>query len=281
VEKEKGAREKGQERKMSIKALILGDVVGRPGREAVCAVAPRMRAERGIDIVIVNGENAAAGSGLTPKTLEQFFAGGVDVVTAGDHAYRNKEVETVIGTEKRLLRPMNYPKSAPGFGCGVFESRSGARFGAMVLIGRIFMDPADDPFVAADEALAKMAAQTKIIFVDVHAEATSEKIALGYHLDGRATCVFGTHTHVQTADAAVLPGGTAYITDLGMCGPHDGVLGRDKDAVLTHMRTNKPTRFEVSSGDVRVNGVVIEIDPETGKALSIERYMEKIAAVPQ
>ncbi len=260
---------------MPIRVLILGDVVGRPGREAVRRIVPRQR-ELGAQIVIVNGENAASGSGLTPKILKSFFELGVDVVTAGDHVYKNKEIDSVIREEKRLIRPNNYGQGAAGFGYGVFESAGGVTFGVTLVVGRIFMGPANCPFQAADHALDQMRAHTPVLLVEAHCEATSEALALGWHLDGRASCVYGTHTHVATTDAELLLDGTAYVTDLGMTGPHDGIIGRNKGRVLRHMLSQMPVRFDVAGGDVRANGILVDIDTKTGRALTIKRFEERL-----
>jgi hypothetical protein len=251
--------------------LFFGDVVGRPGRHGLCHAVPILKEKYGADFIVVNGENSASGSGLTPTTLNKILSYGADVVTTGDHIFRNKEFPGVIH-ELRVLRPANYPKTADGKGWGLYTTRSGVRIVVMNLMGRVFMEPLRCPFELADEIVAAAQSQAKIILLDMHAEATSEKIAMGWHLDGKVSAIVGTHTHVQTADERVLPGGTAYISDLGMTGPYDSVLGRDKQAVLKKMRTAMPARFEVAERDVRACGVVVKVDTETGRAQSIERF---------
>jgi len=251
--------------------LFFGDVVGRPGRHAITHALPILKQKYGAGFVVVNGENAASGSGLTPSTLSKILAAGADVVTTGDHIFRNKEYPGVIN-DLRVLRPANYPKSADGKGWGLYTTADGVRIVVMNLMGRVFMEPLRCPFEVADEIVAGAAAHSKIILLDMHGEATSEKIAMGWHLEGRVSAIVGTHTHVQTADERVLPGGTAYITDLGMSGPYDGVLGRQKAPVLKKFRTAMPARFEVCDGDIKACGVTVRIDTDTGRAQSIERF---------
>jgi 2',3'-cyclic-nucleotide 2'-phosphodiesterase len=254
-----------------ITVLFFGDVVGRPGRSALAYALPILKEKHKADFVVVNGENAASGSGLTPPTLNKILSSGADVVTTGDHIFRNKEFPGVIH-ELRVLRPANYPKTSDGKGWGLYTTKDGVRIIVMNLMGRVFMEPLRCPFELADEILAGAANQSKIILLDMHGEATSEKIAMGWHLDGKVSAIVGTHTHVQTADERILPNGTAYITDLGMTGPYDSVLGRDKHAVLKKFRTSMPARFEVAEGDARACGVVVKIDKDTGRAQSIERF---------
>ncbi|MBN1418366.1 MAG: TIGR00282 family metallophosphoesterase [Planctomycetes bacterium] len=251
--------------------LLVGDIVGKPGRRALRAVIPRLAAERAVDLVVVNGENAAQGSGITQRIYEEIVRCGVDVVTMGDHVWKRKEVPGVLEREERLLRPANFPAESVGRGAIVVPGRSGWPIGIISLIGRIFMPVSDCPFHRVEDELARVGAETRIIFVEIHAEATSEKIAMGWHLDGRVSCVFGTHTHVQTADERVLPGGTAYITDLGMTGPHDSVIGRSKSSVLHKFITQMHAPFTVASGDVILHGALVRVDAETGRARAIER----------
>jgi metallophosphoesterase (TIGR00282 family) len=251
--------------------LFFGDVVGRPGREGLAYAIPILKDKYNADFIVVNGENASAGSGLTPATYAKLMSAGANVITTGDHIYRNREYPLIIH-EVPVLRPANYPKSADGKGWGLYTTKAGVRIVVMNLMGRVFMEPLRCPFELADEIVQTAAQQTKIILVDIHAEATSEKIAMGWHLDGKVSCIVGTHTHVQTADERVLPGGTAYISDLGMTGPYDSVLGREKHAVLKKLRTSMPARFEVAENDVRACGVAVKIDDQTGRALSIERF---------
>jgi hypothetical protein len=257
---------------MQFRALLVGDVVGKPGRRALAVALPGLLRDRSIDIVIANGENVAGGSGITPALFEEFRALGVDVVTMGDHVFRRREILPLLADSDRILRPANLPPEAAGRGWTVLESQSGFPFAVVNLLGRTFMKPAGDcPFHAADRALAEIGDRVKLIFVDFHAEATSERIAMGWHLDGRATCVYGTHTHVQTADERVLPSGTAYISDLGMTGPHDSILGRKKEKVLSALVTGMPTHFDVATGDARLSGALVTADTQTGRASAIER----------
>jgi 2',3'-cyclic-nucleotide 2'-phosphodiesterase len=255
--------------------LFFGDVVGRPGRNGLAHAIPILKEKHQANFIVVNGENAASGSGLTPSTLNKILSAGADVVTTGDHIFRNKEYPGIIN-ELRVLRPANYPKSADGRGWGLYTTADGTRIVVMNLMGRVFMEPLRCPFELADEILAGASNQAKIILLDMHAEATSEKIAMGWHLDGKVSAIVGTHTHVQTADERVLPGGTAYISDLGMTGPYDSVLGREKVPVLKKFRTSMPARFDVAEHDVRACGVVVKIDRDTGRAKSIERFQYSI-----
>jgi len=256
---------------MAFCTLLIGDIVGRPGRRAVEVLLGELIKARGIDLVIANAENAAAGSGITPAIYNQIIDAGVDVVTMGDHCYRKKESIALYGTESQLIRPANLPEAAAGRGWTLVESRAGPRVAVVCLQGRTFLKPIDCPFAAVERALEDLAGKAPLVFVEIHAEATSDKIAMGWYLDGRATAVVGTHTHVQTADECVLPQGTAYVTDLGMTGPYDSVLGRDKHNVIHALTTGMPTHFNVAGGDVRLCGAIVTADPETGKATAIER----------
>ena len=259
---------------MELKLLCVGDVVGEPGRRVLREAVAKLKEEHGLDCVIVNAENVAGGSGLTADLYEKILQGGVDVITLGDHAYRRRDIIPILETENRLVRPANFPAEAPGKDFVVMHTASGHPVAVMIVMGRLYMKPVVDcPFKAVDRALANMPSDVKIVVVDVHAEATSEKIALGWHLDGRASVVFGTHTHVQTADERVLPKGTAYITDLGMTGPHDSVLGRRKDRVLGSMITGVPSKFDVAQDDLRLCGVLVTVETQTGKATAIERVV--------
>ncbi len=231
---------------------------------------PGLREQLSLDLVIANGENAAGGSGITPVILDALYADGVDVVTTGDHVFRKRELIPRLESDDRVLRPLNYPESAAGRGYTLRDIK-GQKVAVINLVGRTFMQASRCPFRLADEALEDIGKHTNVIIVDFHAEATSEKVAMGWYLDGRVTAVLGTHTHVPTADARILPGGTAYITDLGMTGPHKSVIGRRIDRVLSRFITGMPTPFDVAKDDVRINGVVIELDPTSGRALSIER----------
>ena len=259
-----------------MKILIIGDIVGSPGRKAVKHIVPRLRRGMELDFVIANAENAAGGSGITPEIADELFSYEVDVITLGDHAWRQRKILEGIGEERRLLRPANFPAGAPGRGSHVFNARGGYRVGVINLDGRVFMSPLDCPFRCVAEIVEAMRGQADVIVLDFHAEATSEKIAMGWYLDGKVSLVAGTHTHVQTADERILPKGTAYITDIGMTGPFNSVLGRDVQSVIKRFLTQMPTRFQVASEDIRLCGAVAEIDPETGKAVSIERIEETI-----
>jgi len=255
-----------------LRILAVGDVVGRPGRRAVKELVPGLRDRLGVEFIVANAENAAGGSGITLDTARELLDAGCDVLTTGDHFFEKPEVKDIIANEPRVLRPANWSRHAPGRGWGVFESRAGAKVGVVNLIGRTFMRfMVDNPFDVADDAIEALRKETPLIVVDYHAEATSEKIAMGRYLDGRSSAVVGTHTHVPTADAKVLPGGTAYLTDLGMTGPHDSVLGRDYEKVLVRLRTGVPSRFGVAKKDVRLQGAVVTLDAETGRASGIER----------
>ena len=250
-----------------MRVLAIGDVVGKPGRRAVAALVPALRRDLQIDAVIANGENAAAGRGLTGKTAQDLFDAGVDVITSGNHIWAQKEIVEVIEKDDRILRPANYPQGAPGRGM-----TSVGRLTVINLMGRTFMYEIDDPFRVAERLLADVPAG-QIIIVDMHAEATSEKIALAWHLDGRVAAVFGTHTHVPTADQRLLPKGTAFVCDLGMCGPRDSIIGVEPEPVIRKFLTGMPARFTVAEGSpvVTFNAVLIDIDGESGRARSIER----------
>jgi len=254
-----------------MRILFIGDVVGKPGRQAVAALAPKLRAERGVELVIANGENSAHGAGLTASTVAALLDAGVDVITSGDHIWDQREIYEVIEREPRLVRPMNAAPTAPGHGSTIVNVGGKCAVGVLNLIGRVFMPPCDCPFRAAETEVARLRRQTNIIIVDLHAEATSEKIAMGRFLDGKVSAVIGTHTHIATADECILPHGTAYITDAGMCGPHDSVLGRDTDAVLRRFMTQLPQKLEVAAGNVQLCGVIVEVDEDSGRALHIER----------
>jgi metallophosphoesterase (TIGR00282 family) len=253
-----------------MRILFIGDIVGSPGREVLTKHLAEIVARERADLVIINGENSAAGFGITPKIADELFALGADVITGGNHSWDKKEIQEYIPNEPRLLRPANFPKS-PGRGLYVGTSRGGVRFAVLNLQGRVFMAPLDCPFRTADAELAKIPPDVKIIFVDMHAEATSEKQAMGWYLDGRVSVVVGTHTHVATADERVLPNGTAFITDVGMTGPHESVIGMDRGAMVKRFLDSMPTKFEVAIGDVRINGIIADIDDATGRARSITR----------
>lgn len=254
-----------------MKILFIGDIVGEPGRRAVKQLLPELRAQRALDFVIANGENSAGGNGITPKTAGEIFGAGVDAITSGDHLWDQKEVMEMLASEKRFLRPLNYPAGTPGQGSAVFEVGKGRRIAVVNAQGRTFMPVLENPFSVVPPEIESLRQQTPIIFVDFHAEATSEKIAFARMLDGKVTAVVGTHTHVQTADEQIFPGGTGYLSDAGFTGPHESVLGREIEPVIRRFVTNMPQRFEVASGNVRLNGVIITADDSSGKCLQIER----------
>jgi metallophosphoesterase (TIGR00282 family) len=251
--------------------LFIGDVVGRPGRELVRRGLRALVEHHAVDLVIANVENAAAGFGVTRDIGEEFLAWGVDVMTSGNHIWDKKEALDYIPQEPRLLRPANYPAGVPGRGAYVAKARTGDPVGVINVMGRVFMLNIDDPFAVVLQEIEAMRHWARIVIVDFHAEATSEKIAMGWHLDGKATGVFGTHTHVQTADERILPSGTAYITDAGMTGPHDSIIGMEREGALARFLNAMPSRFEPATGNPRLNGVVVSADPATGRADGITR----------
>jgi 2',3'-cyclic-nucleotide 2'-phosphodiesterase len=259
-----------------MRVLCVGDVFGKVGRKAIAALLPGLIDRHALDLVVVNGENAAGGVGLTVETTRDLLAQPVDVLTSGNHIWKHKEILSLLDKEPRLLRPMNYPAGTPGRGSGVFETAGGVPVGVVDLEGRVFMEPLLSPFDVADQAIAELSRETRIILVEIHAEATSEKRALGWHLAGRASAVFGTHTHVPTADEEVLEGGTGYITDLGMTGPYDSVIGMRKEEVLHRFRAQRPAPFVAAVGDVRLCGAIFDIDPETGRCTAVERVCERM-----
>lgn len=256
--------------------LFIGDVVGRPGRDAVRACLPGLVRRFRVDLTLANGENGAGGLGITAAVGEELLQAGVDILTTGNHVWRQREAVTYLAAERRVLRPANFPPGAPGRGADVFTTRNNDPVGVLNLQGRTFMEPIDCPFRAADKEIEALRERTRVILVDIHAEATSEKLAMGYYLDGRVSAVIGTHTHVQTADERVLPKGTAYITDVGMTGPRDSILGVKADPVIQRFLTGMPARFELASGPLVLSGVVITTDPATGAANSVQRVVEYI-----
>ena len=259
-----------------MKILFIGDIVGEPGRTAVQRILPRLRDEHALDFVIANGENSAGGNGITPQLAGELFSAGIDVITSGDHLWDQKTVSELLASEPRFLRPLNYPPGVPGRGANVFQVRNLPPIGVMNVQGRVFMPPMENPFTTAETTVHALREKTKIIFVDFHGEATSEKIAFGRFLDGRVSAVVGTHTHVQTADEQVLPNGTAYLSDAGFTGPHDGCLGREIEPVLKKFLTGMPQRFEVARNNVKLNGVLIRVDDASGKAMSIQRITQSL-----
>jgi metallophosphoesterase (TIGR00282 family) len=251
--------------------LLVGDVVGSPGRDTLKRCVSLAREQHHVHACIANGENAAGGFGLTAQTAEEMFAAGVDFITSGNHIFDKRDFKDYLESSDRVLRPANYPPAVPGRGAGTFVVE-GVTVGVLNVMGRTFMPPVDDPFRCADSLVSDLRAQTPVIVVDVHAEATSEKVALGRFLDGRVSCVYGTHTHVQTADEQILPGGTAYISDLGMTGPTDGVIGMESGPVLDRFLTGMSERFSVvKNGSKQFCAAVVSIDPATGKATEIKR----------
>jgi 2',3'-cyclic-nucleotide 2'-phosphodiesterase len=254
-----------------MRILFIGDIVGRPGRDLVRVGLAGLVDQYRIDLVIANAENSAAGFGITRDIGDQLLDWGVDVMTSGNHIWDKKEALDYIGAESRLLRPANYPAGAPGNGSCLARSRDGVSVGVINVMGRVFMPLVDDPFAVVLKEIEALRPRARIVFVDFHAEATSEKVAMGWHLDGRATAVVGTHTHVQTADERILPNGTAYLTDVGMTGPHDSIIGVETEAALGKFLSGLPARFETATGNPRLNAVIVEADEQTGRAIDIER----------
>ena len=251
--------------------LFIGDIVGRPGRWATSQLLPDLKKSLDIDFVAANVENAAGGFGLTKEIAAKIFTYGVDCLTSGNHIWDRKDIYPFLNEEERVLRPANYPPGAPGKGSGIFETKKSEKVGVLNIQGRVFVQEIDCPFRRSLEEIEKLKDQTRIVLVDVHAEATSEKVALGWYLDGKVSAVIGTHTHVQTADETILPHGTAYITDVGMTGPHDSIIGIRKEDALTRFLTQTPQRFRLGLDDVKFSAVLIEVDSDSGKAKKIER----------
>lgn len=260
-----------------MKILFIGDVVGEPGRRAVSEILPRLRRAHETDLVIANGENSAGGSGITPKIAEELFAAGIDIITSGDHLWDQKEVVGLLQNEPRFLRPLNYPQGTPGQGSLVHQPSNRPPVGVINLQGVTFMPNLDNPFIRARAEVERLRQKARVIFIDFHAEATSEKIALARMLDGQVSAVIGTHTHVQTADEQIFPGGTAYLSDAGFTGPHESVIGREIEPVVKRFLTLQPQRFAVATGNVKMQGALVEIDENSGRALRIERFSEAIS----
>lgn len=254
-----------------MRILFIGDIFGRPGRDIAQRAIKPLVANHDIDLVVANVENSAAGFGVTGDIAEAILKYGVDVMTSGNHIWDKKEVLDYIPRQPKLLRPANYPAGVPGRGTWIGQSRSGVPVAVVNVMGRIFMAPLDDPFAVVLREIEAARAKARVIIVDFHAEATSEKVAMGWHLDGKVTAVFGTHTHVQTADDRLLPKGTAYLTDVGMTGPHDSIIGVTVDAALGRFVTGMPAKFEAATGGARLNGIIITADVATGRARDIER----------
>ncbi len=258
-----------------MKVLFIGDIVGKPARTYLKEFLPSLRKEVSLDCVIANGENAAGGSSITPDTAKDIFSSGVDVITTGDHAFKKKESRDVLQSLD-VIRPLNYGSFCAGKG-HIIKDCSGKKIAVINLLGRVFMQPVDCPFQAARNIIEEVRSQTPIIIVDMHAEATSEKLAMGYFLAGKVSAVLGTHTHIPTADERIMEGFTAYITDVGMTGSFDSVLGREKQQIIERFVTNMPVRFNLAQGDIRIQGVLLDIDDDSGKAISIKRVEYKKA----
>lgn len=253
-----------------MRVLFIGDIVGKPGREAIKRFLKPLQTDYQIDVTIANGENAAAGKGLTKDIAEELYNQGIQFLTMGNHVWDHRDIMNFIGSESRLIRPANYPAGAPGQGYGFIRTK-GKKIGVLNLSGRVFLPPLEDPFSGAIRWINQIKQETPMIIVDFHAEATSEKVALGWFLDGKVSAVLGTHTHIQTADARLLQQGTAYITDVGMTGPRDSVLGVKKEIIINRFLTQLPAKFELANGPVQLNAVVLDMDEETGKTRQIER----------
>lgn len=260
----------------SFKILFVGDVVGRPGRRVLRQLLPDILSDESPDFVVINAENSAGGFGLTWDSVRALFDAGADVLTNGNHTWDKKEAIEIVEQDARVLRPANYPPDTPGRGHGVFTSRSGVKVGVVNLLGRVFMDARECPFRTGRAHLEEMRRETPILLVDFHAEATSEKGAFAWHVDGVASCVLGTHTHVPTGDARIFPNGTAFQTDVGMTGAYEGVIGMKREGALRRFLTGLPTRFEPAEGDLRLDSVLVTVDPSTGRALAIRRIQKSL-----
>jgi len=251
--------------------LIIADIVGRPGRKAIKTLLPKLQKENAIDFVIANAENAAGGRGLNHQVMNELLTSGIDVLTMGNHVWDNKEIYSFIDDEFRLIRPLNFPPYCPGQGYHIYPGGIGKKIGVINAMGRVFLPALDCPFRTIEEVLQEIQEECDIIIIDIHAEATSEKLALAYYLDGKVTAVVGTHTHIQTADERIMPGGTAYITDLGMTGPVESILGMDKDMVIKKIIYQRPVRLEVAGGSAQLQGVILKIDEASNKVITIDR----------
>lgn len=258
--------------------LFIADIVGQPGRRAVKEIVPVLRRQHQLDVVVANGENSAGGSGITPGTAAEIFAAGVDLITSGDHLWDQKEVLELLANEFRFIRPLNYPAGTPGHGSSIFQRDGGAKLAVLNLQGRTFMPPLENPFHAALAEVKRLQQSTRNILVDFHAEATSEKVALARMLDGQVSAVLGTHTHVQTADEQIFPGGTAFLCDAGFTGPHESVIGRQIDPIVQRFLTGIPQRFDVAKERVLLQGALVQIDEMTGRATRIQRISEALRA---
>jgi len=255
----------------NVRILLIGDVVGKPGKQIIARALPGLRQREALDLVIANAENAEGGSGLTPAIYHDLLAAGVDCITLGDHIYKKQEICDILRSEKNIVKPANFPAQAPGHNWASVTAANGTQVAVFSLLGRVFMRPVDCPFSAAERVLAEIPPEIKVRVLDFHAEATSDKQLMGRFLDGRVSAVLGTHTHVATADEQIFPGGTAFQCDVGMTGPYESILGRKIDKVLETTITFQPTYFQVATGDPRLCGTVVEIDPESGKAIGIRR----------
>jgi metallophosphoesterase (TIGR00282 family) len=264
-----------------VRLLFIGDIVGRPGRDIATQAVGGLRVRHSLDLVIANAENAAGGSGLTPSIYRDLIKSGIDAITLGDHVYRRKEIYSVLKKESNIVRPANLPEEAVGPNWAVVQSRDGTQVALFCLLGQLYMNPIDDPWRAADRVLAQIPTDVKVRFLDFHAEATSEAQLMGRYLDGKVSAVLGTHTHVPTADECVLPGGTAFQCDVGMTGPFESIIGRRIDRVMKTRLTAHPTQFEVAHGDTRLSGTLVEVDAETGKAVSIQRLCVGEDEIPE
>ncbi len=256
-----------------MRLLLIGDIVGKPGRQITCRAIAGLKIEQNIDFAVANAENASGGSGLTPAIYHELIAAGMDGVTLGDHVYRRREILPILESEMRIVRPANFPADAPGSDLAVLQATNGVRVAIFTCLGRVFMSPVDCPLRAADRVLSSLPTGVKVVLMDYHAEATSDMQLMGRYLDGRVSAVLGTHTHVPTADEQILPGGTGFQCDVGMTGPHESILGRRIDRVLQTVRTFRPTHFEVAQKDVRLHGTMVDVDPATGRATAIQRVV--------
>lgn len=254
-----------------MRLLHIGDIVGKPGRQIINRALRGLIKEEQLDLVVANAENSAGGSGLTPANYRELLEAGVDAITLGDHIYRRREINAILESERNIVKPANFPTTAPGRDHMVVDAHDGTSVAVISLLGRVFMRPVDCPWAAVDRVLAKLPSTVRVILVDFHAEATSDMQLMGRYLDGKVSAVLGTHTHVATADEQIFPGGTAYQSDVGMTGPHESILGRRVDRVLETTRTFNPTHFEVATEDVRINGAIVDVNPKTGRATSIRR----------
>jgi len=264
-----------------MKILFIGDIVGKAGRKAIEGVLEEVVAEHEVDFIIANGENAAGGMGLTPPIASEILSEGVDVITSGNHIWAKKEIVPFLEDESRVLRPANYPAGVPGRGAGIFRARNGKKIGVLNLEGRVFMKHLDCPFRVGEKEIERLKQETDILVIDFHAEATSEKVAMGWFMSGKVSAVLGTHTHIQTCDEKILNGGTAYITDVGMTGPLDSVIGIRKDVALDRLLTQIPWKFDVATEDIELQGVVVEVDAKTGRSNHIQRIRAPLKESPK